>query len=306
MAKIRMDADQKRYFFALCTAGNITQAAQTLFISRQGLSKSMKMLEQQLNTQLFVRGKQGVELTQTGRVLFRYLCEEDKLWDACLDDIRAIEETSPEVIRIGLLSMYVGYEEKRALLARFQSDLGIRVEIVDGDHDAYWDAIVARNMEFAFSISPPEGLGLPSIKLVQDSLSILLSCDNPLAQLSCVDFECDLRGKTVIQTSPYKGRLYETAFRNYGIESEPILHDRALMLARVSTSEDGFIIQTQYAKVLVTDQVCMRPLINAPFKMDATFVFRPDLGPTARIAARKLLEPYGKEQEFDAFFEAGN
>ncbi|MEG0322349.1 MAG: LysR family transcriptional regulator [Raoultibacter sp.] len=303
MTKIRMDADQKRYFCTLCSAGNITQAAQTLFISRQGLSKSMKALEQQLNTQLFVRGKQGVELTRTGRVLLRYLREEDKLWDACLDEIRAIDETTPESIRIGLLSMYVGYDEKRMLLADFQSDPRIRIEIVDGDHDAYWDAIAARNMEFAFSISPPKSVDLPSIKLTQDNLSILVSCDNPLAQLPFVDFERDLRGKTVIQTSPYKGRLYETTFRNYGIKSEAILHDSALMLARVSTSEECFIIQTQYAKVLVTDQVCMRPLINAPIEMDAAFVFRPDLSPAAQFVARKLLEPYGKEQEFDAFFE---
>ena len=88
MAKFRMDADQKRYFSTLCAVGNITQAARELYLSRQGLSKSMKGLEEELGTALFVRGKKGVEPTEAGRILLRCLREEDQLWDACLADIR--------------------------------------------------------------------------------------------------------------------------------------------------------------------------------------------------------------------------
>lgn len=66
MAKFRMDADQKRYFSTLCAVGNITQAARELYLSRQGLSKSMKGLEEELGTALFVRGKKGVEPTEAG------------------------------------------------------------------------------------------------------------------------------------------------------------------------------------------------------------------------------------------------
>ena len=71
MAKFRMDVDQKRYFCTLCSEGSITRAAQSLYLSRQGLSKSMKSLESQLGAQLFVRGKKGVELTAAGRILLR-------------------------------------------------------------------------------------------------------------------------------------------------------------------------------------------------------------------------------------------
>lgn len=305
VAKFRMDTDQKRYFCTLSSAGNITQAANTLYLSRQGLSKSMRALEAQIGAQLFVRGKKGVELTEAGRILLRYLREEDRLWDACVADVRDAEKTAPELVRVGLLSMYVGYDQKRDLLASFQGDASIRIEIVDGDHDAFWDAIAEGEMEFAFTVKPPDDFGLPTIKLCDDSLSVLLSVNDPLAQKKYIDFETDLRGKTVIQTSPYKGRLYETAFRNHGIKCELLLHDKNLMLAQVSTSEDCFIIQTHYAKALVTDQVCMRLLVNAPIEMDSMFVFRPDLSETGRVVARRLLERYGKEAELDAFFETG-
>ncbi|MEG0666695.1 LysR family transcriptional regulator [Gordonibacter sp.] len=302
MARFYMDADQKRYFCVLCATGNITQAAQELYLSRQGLSKSMRSLEERLGARLFIRGKQGVGLTEAGRILLRCIREEDRLWEACLTEIQETGETAPELIRVGLLSMYFGYDQKRALFASFQDDPLIKIEVVDGDHPAYWHAIAAGDMEFAFSLNPPEDMGLPTIKLDEDALAVLLSMDNPLAGKEYVDFKADLKGKTVIQTSPYKGKLYKTAFKNHGIEVEPLLHDKNLMLARVSTSDDFFIIQSQYAKNLVTDQICMRPLINAPLEMDAVFVFRHDLSPIAQTVARRMLETYGKERELDAYF----
>ena len=54
--------------------------------------------------------------------------------------------------------------------------------------------------------------------------------------------------------------------------------------------------------MLVTDQVCMRPLINAHIEMDSMLVFAPALRPMARAVARHLLAPYGKESELDAYF----
>ena len=292
MAKFRMDVDQKRYFCTLCSEGSITRAAQSLYLSRQGLSKSMKSLESQLGAQLFVRGKKGVELTAAGRILLRYLHEEGRLWDACVADIRSASQTDSELVRVGLLSMYVGYSQKRGLLASFQDDPRVKIEVVDGDHDAFWKAIAEGELELAFSIKPPDDLGLPSIKLCDDGLSVLLSASDPLSRKRFIDFETDLRGKTVIQTSPCKGRLYEATFRKYGINMTLLMHDKNLMLAQVSISKGCFIIQTEYAKMLVTDQVCMRPLINAPIEMDSMLVFAPALRPMARAVARHLLAPW--------------
>lgn len=59
MAKFRMDVDQKRYFCTLCSEGSITRAAQSLYLSRQGLSKSMKSLESQLGAPAFRPWQEG-------------------------------------------------------------------------------------------------------------------------------------------------------------------------------------------------------------------------------------------------------
>lgn len=291
MTTFRLSDEQRRYFYALCSYGNITRAAQSLYLSRQGLSRSMRELEKALGASLFVRSKQGVSLTSAGRALLRHLREEDRAWESCLAALRVMEG-EPEPVRVGLLSMFVGYEQKRRLLSRFEHDGNLRIEIVDGDHDVFWEAIAAGKMECAVTIPPPERLGLPFINLGDGGIEVLLSRDDPLAERKFIDFTRDLRGKTVVQTSPYKGRLYEAAFRGHGILTEAILHDRNLMLAHVSARHHCFIIQAEYATALVNDEVCSRPLVNAPFEMRSVLVLRPDLSPAALEVVRAIAEPY--------------
>ena len=108
MAPFRLSAEQRRYFYALCATRNITKAAESLYLSRQGLSRSMRGLERAVGATLFARGKHGVELTRAGQALLRHLQEEDRAWEACLDGIRALEGDGCETVRVGLLSMFVG------------------------------------------------------------------------------------------------------------------------------------------------------------------------------------------------------
>lgn len=50
------------------------------------------------------------------------MAEEDRAWEALLAELRRREDAAPEPVRVGLLSLYVGFEEKRRLLARFSGD----------------------------------------------------------------------------------------------------------------------------------------------------------------------------------------
>ena len=56
-----------RYFLKAAETGNLSQAAQALYISPQGLTKQIGVLEAELGGQLFARSRRGVELTPFGR-----------------------------------------------------------------------------------------------------------------------------------------------------------------------------------------------------------------------------------------------
>lgn len=56
-----------RVFKEVAEVGNITAAAQALYISQSAVSQSIKQLERDLQTRLFARNSRGVTLTAEGR-----------------------------------------------------------------------------------------------------------------------------------------------------------------------------------------------------------------------------------------------
>ena len=68
-----MNTTQIKCFLALAETLNFTKAAARLYMSQPGLSRQISSLEQELNTQLFIRGSKGVTTTPAGALLAREL-----------------------------------------------------------------------------------------------------------------------------------------------------------------------------------------------------------------------------------------
>ena len=62
-----------RVFKEVAEVGNITAAAQALYISQSAVSQSIKQLENDLQTRQFSRNSRGVTLTAEGRMLYEYV-----------------------------------------------------------------------------------------------------------------------------------------------------------------------------------------------------------------------------------------
>lgn len=80
---------------------SFTKASEKLFISQPALSKSIKLLEEQMNIKLFIRTKKSVELTKEGDILYQLLypkIEYISNLDAIIDSFRSKHNTN---LRIG-------------------------------------------------------------------------------------------------------------------------------------------------------------------------------------------------------------
>lgn len=62
-----MDIRQMRYFLEICKFGSISRAANSMFISQQGLSSAIRRLEQELGCDLFYRKGNSLVLTEHGQ-----------------------------------------------------------------------------------------------------------------------------------------------------------------------------------------------------------------------------------------------
>jgi LysR family nitrogen assimilation transcriptional regulator len=80
-----VDLRQLKYFVGVVEAGSFTKAAAQLNIAQSALSLHVRQLEESFNTQLLVRGREGVSLTSPGTLLLkraRSILREVQLTDA--------------------------------------------------------------------------------------------------------------------------------------------------------------------------------------------------------------------------------
>jgi DNA-binding transcriptional LysR family regulator len=64
-----------RVFYTVANLGNISGAAEQLFVSQPAVSQSIRKLEKNMECALFVRKPRGVELTEEGKVLYEHVEE---------------------------------------------------------------------------------------------------------------------------------------------------------------------------------------------------------------------------------------
>ena len=61
-----------RYFIAVADAGTMTGAADRLHVAQPALSQNIKSIEAELGVALFIRSRQGMQLTEAGEVLLEH------------------------------------------------------------------------------------------------------------------------------------------------------------------------------------------------------------------------------------------
>jgi DNA-binding transcriptional LysR family regulator len=90
-----------KVFYYVAKNKSITQAANELMVSQPAVSKSIKVLERDLNTTLFNRNKDGVSLNNSGELLYNKIKKAIELIISAEEDIYSINNMSQGTINIG-------------------------------------------------------------------------------------------------------------------------------------------------------------------------------------------------------------
>lgn len=101
-----MDIRQLTYFIAVAEAKNYSRAAKSLFVTQPTLSQSIKKLEAELNTILFLQNGRQLALTEAGEILY----EKGQLLmtnvNQMVTEIQQLNQEKKEGIRVGLTSLF--------------------------------------------------------------------------------------------------------------------------------------------------------------------------------------------------------
>ena len=90
-----------KVFYIVAKNKNITQAANELMISQPAVSKSIKVLERDLGTLLFIRNKNGVTLNNSGEVLYNKIKQAMELIMSAEEDLTSLNNMEKGTINIG-------------------------------------------------------------------------------------------------------------------------------------------------------------------------------------------------------------
>lgn len=90
-----------KVFYIVAKNKNITQAANELMISQPAVSKSIKVLERDLGTPLFIRNKNGVTLNNSGEVLYNKIKQAMELIMSAEEDLTSLNNMEKGTINIG-------------------------------------------------------------------------------------------------------------------------------------------------------------------------------------------------------------
>lgn len=98
-----MEQNLSLYYIFNCVAetGNISRAAKQLFISQPAVSKSIQVLEDNLNVTLFIRSSRGVRLTEEGQLFYQYT-------KAAFDTLKRGEANLRQIHELGIGHLRIG------------------------------------------------------------------------------------------------------------------------------------------------------------------------------------------------------
>ncbi|HEY1174750.1 MAG TPA: LysR family transcriptional regulator [Phytomonospora sp.] len=117
-----MDVDTRllRYFAAVADEGNLSRAAERLYVSQPTLTKQIRQLERLLGTPLFTRSRAGMALTEAGEALAARVPGLLAEWDGLVGETRRAAGRAARVLRVGFLASAAN-EATRDIIVAFKA-----------------------------------------------------------------------------------------------------------------------------------------------------------------------------------------
>jgi DNA-binding transcriptional LysR family regulator len=192
-----MEQRQLLNFLCTCEEKHITRAADRRFITRQGLSKSLRELEDELGVTLFERSRNGVELTEYGKVLEKAALAWTAQHDYILETIKSMKEKSGSRLSVGIAdsltwvfprSFFAGF-----LAAHPEIDLSIKTT----PSRTCKDYVLEHKLQLGFTAPPIDPDKFDSFLIRKKKFYLFVGNRHPLAGRISVKVE-ELRGEEAI------------------------------------------------------------------------------------------------------------
>ena len=258
-----MSLAKYQVFLAVAEQQNLTKAAAVLGYTQSGISHLLSGLEEDLGMTLFIRGRQGAQLTPEGQHLLPYIqrilhAEQDL--HAAADDLKQVLSGS---LRIGTISSIAMSYLPRILQDFQEKHPQLELTVINGTYADLETDLLENRVDCAF-------VTLPSLKefvitpLLRDRLMAILPESSPHTSQKQISLH-ELQHEIFI--IPAEGSHYDIGKLFSAAEITPqsrfVIHDDFAALAMVRQGLGYTILPELLFDCLPQDGVCAAPLDNS-------------------------------------------
>jgi DNA-binding transcriptional LysR family regulator len=187
-----MDVDTRllRYFIAVSTEGNLTRAAERLFVSQPALTKQIRQLEKHLGVRLFDRSRAGMSLTAAGAALADTAPVVLASWEQALRETKTADSHATKVLRVGFMSSAANEATQQIIATFARRHPDWRVDLQQAAWSDATAGLASGDVDLALLRLPFPGQELLRVEvLLTEPRWIALPASHPLASCDCVSFD---------------------------------------------------------------------------------------------------------------------
>jgi DNA-binding transcriptional LysR family regulator len=185
-----MDIRILRYFLTVAREGNITKAAEILHITQPTLSRQLMDLEEELGTNLFIRGKRQITLTDSGILYQQRVKEIISLLDKTERELTEQKNLVGGVVSIGCVETIASKMLADVIEGFSAQHPMVQYEIYSADGDDIREKLDTGNIDMGILLEPVETAKYDYICLpFQERWGILMRRDDPLAQKNSISIQ---------------------------------------------------------------------------------------------------------------------
>lgn len=282
---------QFQYFIKIVEEGSFTAASEKLFIAQSALSRQIKLLEEEIDFQLFDRTDKKIKLTTAGEVFYKKIKDNMHYLNEIIGVSKDIAEGKNRQIKIAHSSSIIMDDKKVQILKEISLAKHINFEIntLSSEHQIL--ALMSGEIDI--------GLIRPPVRHTLDEINIVKLYEEPLMVAVYVDHAKfankqeiqvkDLKDEYFVSTPHSKrgGLSYLVSNLCVGAGFWPkaaVIQSRKLSQLQLVAANLGISIVPQEFKQILPKNVKLIPLENKNLLSEVVLAYRANQS--------DLIQPY--------------
>ncbi len=239
-----MELRHLRHFAAVVDAGNLSKAAERVFISQPALTRSIKNLEDIVGAVLLERRPRGMVPTPAGDALYRYARLMLNEAARARAEVKAVQAGARGELAIGMAAMFSDHIVDRAVAAVCGAGRDVALTVTQGFLEELVEALRDGRLDIIFSNL--SNMMLPNDVVVEPIMDIsayvYAGAAHPLAGAAGIDKALLLGQRWAVVDQPHMRDFLDHYFSADGLATpEFVVRTNSLNLIHSLVVNGGFI-----------------------------------------------------------------